>query len=151
MTNEPPPEKPVERNPVTYQKHRHEVRWQITIPLAVGAVLILIPAVLVLVAGITGVTQLTQLAQVSLIWLIIIGMMISLLVMIATVVMIYTTSAILRSTSPIARQIQDTFMIIGSYVNHYADIAVEPFLRYHSFTASLGVLGRRFRKDKSSK
>jgi hypothetical protein len=151
MTNEPPPEKPVERNPVTYRKHRHEVLWQITIPLAVGAVLILIPAVLVLAAGVTGASQLTKAAQVSLIWLIIIGMVISLLVMIATVVMVYTTSAILRNISPIARQIQDTFLFIGSRVSQFADVAVEPFLRYHSFTASLGVLGRRFRKNKSPK
>ena len=113
MINEPPPAQPVERNPVTYQKHRNEVLWQITVPLVVGAIVILIPAVLVLLASVTGISQLTKLAQVSLIWLIIIGMVISLLVMIMTIVMIYTTSAILRNTSPIARQIQDTFLFIG--------------------------------------
>lgn len=151
MINEPPPAQLVERNPVTYQKHRHEVLWQITVPLVVGAIVILIPAVLVLLASVTGISQLTKLAQVSLIWLIIIGMVISLLVMIMTVVMIYTTSAILRNTSPIARQIQDTFLFIGLRVNQYADKAVEPILRIQSFTASLGVLGRRFRRNKSSK
>jgi hypothetical protein len=150
MINEPPPARPVERNPVTYQKHRHEVLWQITVPLVVGAILILIPVVLVILASVTGVSQLNKLAQVSLIWLIIIGMVISLLVIIFTVTMIYAATAVLRTTSPVARQIQDTFLLIRLRVNQYADKAVEPILRYQSFMASMGALGRGFRKKRGS-
>ena len=148
MMNNPPPSRPIERNPVTYQKHRQEVLWQITIPLVVGAILILIPVVLVILASVTGVSQLDKLAQVSLIWLIIIGMAISLLILILTVVVIYATTAVLRNASPYARQIQDTFLLIGLRISQYSDKAVEPILRYQSFTASLGVLGRKFRKDR---
>lgn len=148
MINEPPPSRPVERNPVTYQKHRHEVLWQITVPLVVGGVLILLPAILVIVAGVTGGGQIAKLAQVSLIWLIVIAMVISLLMIIFTVAIIFATTAILRSTSPLARQIQDTFLLIGQRVKQVSDKAVEPVLRYQSFMASMGVLGGKFRRDK---
>lgn len=148
MINEPPPASPVERNPVTYQKHRHEVLWQITIPLVVGTILILIPAVLVIVAGVAGGPEIAKLAQVSLIWLIVIAMVISLLLIIFTAVMVYITTAVLRNSSPIARQIQDTFLLIGQRVRQISDKAVEPILRYQSFMASLGVLGGKIRKDK---
>lgn len=148
MINETLPEHPVERNPVTYQKHRNEVLWQITIPLVVGAILILIPAVLVIVAGVTGGPQIAKLAQVSLIWLIVIAMVISLLLIIFTAVMVYISTAVLRNSSPVARQIQDTFLLIGQQVRQVSDKAVEPILRYQSFMASMGVLGGKFRKDK---
>lgn len=148
MINETLPEQPVERNPVTYQKHRNEVLWQITIPLVVGAILILIPAVLVIVAGVTGGPQIAKLAQVSLIWLIVIAMVISLLLIIFTAVMVYISTAVLRNSSPVARQIQDTFLLIGQQVRQVSDKAVEPILRYQSFMASMGVLGGKFRKDK---
>ena len=146
--NDTQPSRPIERNPVTYQKHRQEVLWQITIPLVFGAILILIPVVLVIYASVTGVSQIDKLAQVSLIWLIIIAMVISLLLLILTIVVIYLTTAILQNVSPSARMIQDTFLLIGQRVSQLSNQAVEPMLRYHSFTASLGVIGRKFRKEK---
>ena len=147
MNNSQPSRLP-ERNPVTYQKHRHEVFWQITIPLVIGAIIILIPLVLVVLASVIGAPQIEKLANVSLIWLIIIAMVGSLLALVLVVVLIYVLTAMLRVTSPYARQIQDAFHLIGLRVSGASDKAVEPILRYHSFMASLGALGRRLRRER---
>lgn len=137
-----------ERNPVTYQKHRHEVLWQITIPLVIGAILIIVPMALVILAAVTGIPQIEKLASISLIWLIILGMIGSLLALVLTVALIYAGTSVLRVTSPYARQIQDTFLLIGHRIKVLSDKAVEPILRYHSFVASIGVIGRKVRREK---
>jgi hypothetical protein len=141
------PRRPLpKRNPVTHQKHRQEVFWQITIPLLVGGILIVVPMCLVVLAGITGTGRLDKLASFSLIWLILIAMVLTLFALIAIAALGYLITMMVKTIPPYARQAQDTFTLIKLRVRGVSDKTVEPFLRYHSFSASLGALGRRIRR-----
>ena len=63
-------DKQIERNPLTHEKHRREVFWQITIPLVIGLVMILGLAALVIVTAVQG-GNVSQAADASLVYLII--------------------------------------------------------------------------------
>jgi heme/copper-type cytochrome/quinol oxidase subunit 2 len=56
-----------ERNPVTYERHRKEVMWQILAPVIIGAVIILALAIL---AATRTDAQVSKGADVSVIWMI---------------------------------------------------------------------------------
>ena len=141
------PRRPLpERNPVTYQKHRHEVFQQITIPLLIGGILIVVPMCLVVLGAATGAAGLDKLAAISLIWLILIAMVLTLIALIVVVALGYLMTMALKTIPPYARQAQDTFELIKVRVRGLSDKAVEPFLRYHGFSASLSALGRRIRR-----
>jgi hypothetical protein len=141
------PRRPLpERNPVTHQKHRHEVFWQITIPLLIGGILIVVPMCLVVLGAATGAPGLDKLASISLIWLILIAMVLTLITLIASVAFGYLITMSVSTIPPYARQAQDALALLSVRIKAVSDKAVEPFLRYHSFSASLGALGRRIRR-----
>lgn len=141
------PRRPLpERNPITYQKHRHEVFWQITIPLLVGGILIVVPMCLVVLGAVTGAAGLEKLASISLIWLILIAMVLSLFSIVLVVALGYLITMMVRTIPPYSRQAQDAFSLLDVRVRGLSDKVVEPFLRYHGFSASLGVLGRKLRR-----
>jgi hypothetical protein len=141
------PRRPLpERNPVTHQKHRHEVFWQITIPLLIGGILIVVPMCLVVLGAVTGAPRLDKLASLSLIWLILIAMVFTLIAFFAAVAFGYIVTMGVRTIPPYARQAQDALALLSVRVKEISDKAVEPFLRYHSFSASLDALGRRIRR-----
>ena len=68
-----------ERNPITTQKHRHEVFWQITVPVTIGGVLLLLIAIGVVVAYFAGTGDIAKWADVSTIILIVPAMFIGLI------------------------------------------------------------------------
>ena len=141
------PRKPLpERNPVTHQKHRHEVFQQITIPLLIGGILIVVPMCLVVLGTVSGAASLDKLASISLIWLILIAMVLALFSIIIVIALGYLITMMVKTIPPYARQAQDAFTSIKVGVRGLSDKAVEPFLRYHGFSASLGALGRRIRR-----
>ncbi len=135
-----------ERNPITYQKHRHEVFWQITIPLMAGGLILLSVAIFVLWAGITGAGDTSKLAGVSLIWLISIAMVISLLLILASVALVYVMTKLLHTVPPYAAQAQDALFLLGLRIKKASDLAVEPILRFQGLVASLRAARRNIRR-----
>jgi hypothetical protein len=119
-----------ERNPVTYQSHRKQVLWQITIPLVIGAVIILILAVLVT----TGSPQTASLwADISLVWLIIPVMIVSLILLVLLAGLAYAVIWLVRTIPGYAMQAQNFMIMIASQVEKLGNVIVEPILRLNAF------------------
>jgi hypothetical protein len=136
-------EKPqLERNPKTHQDHKREVFWQITFPIIIGGILVLILAVLAVVAG-TESGPLAQAADTALIFLIIPLMLFTL---IFTIIFAAIAFGIIKlnSTLPFyTKQAQDAFARARQQVQVGSDKAVEPFLKIQSFLASMKALKRK--------
>jgi hypothetical protein len=132
-----------ERNPVTQQSHRKQVLWQITVPLVIGAVIILILAVLVT----TGSPQTASLwADISLVWLIIPVMIVSLILLVLLAGLAYAVIWLVRTIPGYAMQAQNFMIMIASQVEKLGNVIVEPILRLNAFLASLQVLSRSLRR-----
>jgi uncharacterized oligopeptide transporter (OPT) family protein len=132
-----------ERNPITTQKHRHEVFWQITVPVTVGGVLLLLIAIGVVIAYFANTGDIAKWANVSTIILIVPAMIIGLIVIAVSAGMAYLVTRGLSEAPFIARRIQDIAVLIVVRVNKASDASTEPFLRVHQFTAGLRALFRR--------
>src|SRR4030067_653884 len=70
MANDLPQPPFRERNPITHQIHKREVFWQITIPVVIGAVIVLAIASMVILATATGSGNVSDWADASLILMI---------------------------------------------------------------------------------
>jgi uncharacterized oligopeptide transporter (OPT) family protein len=132
-----------ERNPITTQKHRHEVFWQITVPVTVGGVLLLLIAIGVVIAYFANTGDIAKWASVSTIILIVPAMIIGLIVIAVSAGMAFLVTRGLSEAPFIARRIQDIAVLIVVRVNKASDASTEPFLRVHQFTAGLRALFRR--------
>ena len=130
-------------NPLTRRKHRQEVLWQITLPLALGAILVLAAGVGVVYAGATQAGPLERWASTSIIWLIIPMMVLTLILLGVTAGLAYGIVWLIGALPKYPRQIQDVFVLIDARVRKAADASVEPTLRVRSFTAGLRALRRK--------
>ena len=131
-----------ERNPITHQAHKRETFWQITFPLVVGLVFVLILVILILVAA-TGDGRLAQAADAALIFLIIPLMLFT---FISTIIFAAIAFGFIKLNSilPIyTKQAQDVFAMVRQQVQLGSDKAVEPILIIQSFFASLKALKRK--------
>jgi hypothetical protein len=131
-----------ERNPKTYKAHNREVFYQITLPLVFGIVTALLLAVLATQAT---ASKVSTWADISLIMMIIPTMIVALLFLVLTAGTIYLMVKLLPLIPPYARFAQDWFVYIAFRVRFAADKSVEPFLRIHSFTASVRAFRRKLR------
>lgn len=139
-TYPPPSPKP---NPVTRRKHRQEVLWQITVPLALGVILVLAAGAGVVYAGATQTGPVDRWASISIIWLIIPMMVLTLILLVATGGLAYGIIWLIGALPIYTRRIQDVFDLIEARVRKAADASVEPTLRVQSFTAGLRALRRK--------
>jgi hypothetical protein len=130
------------RNPITHKAHNREVFYQITLPLVIGIVTALFFAVLATQA--TASTASTW-ADISLIMLIIPTMIVALLFLLLTAGTIYLMIKLLPLIPPYARLTQEWFTYISFRVRIVADKSVEPFLRVHSYLASVRAFRRNLR------
>ena len=131
-----------ERNPKTLKDHKRETFWQITFPLILGLVFVLILAVLTFMAA-TGDGRITQAADAALIFLIVPLMLFTL---ISTIIFAAITFGIIKlnSTLPLYfKQAQDALIRVRQQVQVGSDKAVEPILKIQGFFASLRALKRK--------
>ncbi|MGB2909436.1 MAG: hypothetical protein WBB55_02525 [Anaerolineales bacterium] len=132
-----------ERNPVTYERHRKEVMWQILVPVLIGAVIVLALAIL---AATRTDAQVSKGADVSVIWMITPMLIIALIFLVLLGAMIYAVMSLLGILPSYARLVQDYFDALRVQVGIVSDKAVEPILRMESIKASLHALGRSLRQ-----
>jgi uncharacterized membrane protein YedE/YeeE len=131
-----------ERNPVTYQNHRKEVLWQITIPAIVGILVIVGLLVLVLLVP-GGAEGHSRWADISLIWLILPILVLALVLLLIFGGLAYAIVKLIGIIPPYTRKAQDAVDRAGAAVRRASDAAVEPVLRAKSFSASVRALRRR--------
>jgi len=143
MTSDFTSPSPPKGNPLTRQAHRREVFRQITLPLALGVLIILLAAVAVALAAGRGMGDVSGWADVSLIWLIVPGMLFVFILLVLTAGLAYAVTRLLGVVPPFARQVQDFFVLVQYRIQKIADAAVEPALRAGALAASLRALRRK--------
>ena len=127
---QPPPSK--ERNPVTRQKHRQEVLWQILFPLLIGIVVALILGGL----SVSNVINQSRLADISLIWLILPNIFVALIAIILLAGMVYGVIKLIAVLPVFAYKAQNFFGQIQFQVGKIDDKIVEPVLKARATYAS---------------
>ena len=129
----------VQRNPITKQKHRSEVLWQITLPLVIGIVILLTLAVM---AGLATSTQASQWADISMIWLIAPTYLVGLITLVVLAGLIYAIIRLILVLPPAAYRLHKSIILFATRINAAQNKIAEPFLRVQVFTASLRALRR---------
>jgi hypothetical protein len=123
-----------ERNPVSRQKHASEVVWQITLPLVLCGLLLLV--ISALSVGL-GPGDASRWGSISLIWLIIPVMLAALIVFILLVAASYVIVKITRFIPGAAFRVQRALNQVGDITLQTSNRAVEPFIRLHTLSASI--------------
>lgn len=134
---------PQSRNPLTQREHHREVLWQITLPMAVGVLLVLAAATGVIWAGVANTGDVSKWADVSLIWLIIPLMLAALLFLGLLAGLVYVLALGLRRVPFFMYRVQVFFKQVSLQVRKVSNRAVEPVMRVQSLTAAWKALWRR--------
>ena len=133
-----------DRNPVTRKRHRREVLLQITVPVSIGAIILLVLAVLVTQGGASNASVW---ADISLIWLIIPVLIFSLILAIFMAGITYAVVYLIGVLPYYFYQAHEWLIAFGIQVKRAGDTVVEPIIRVQAFNASLRSLGRRKRRE----
>jgi len=129
-----------ERNPLAHARHRKEALWQISVPLVLGSLALLVFAGLSFTLG-GGETS--RWADISIIWLITPVMLVTLFTFVTLAASIYATVKLIQVLPRYSLRLLNGLILIGRYVHQAEDRAVEPVLRLKSFEASARALGRQ--------
>lgn len=133
------------RNPITHQRHRREVFWQISFPVIVASITLLIFAVLA--TGLTAAGASTW-ADISIIYMIIPALFFSLLIMILLAALVYLTLRLLHILPFYFYKGNNWFLLVNVRVGRIGDNLTEPFLRLRSWRAGADALGRQVRRKR---
>lgn len=134
---------PTERSSAPEDKHRREVLLQITLPMIIFVLIILALAVFA-ATGAPG--NVSRWASVSLIWLIIPMILVAFILLVILGALAFGVIRVTGILPEYAHQVQDIFTMIGEIVKQGSDTVVEPFLRVHSFRASIQALKRNLKR-----
>jgi hypothetical protein len=143
MGKQYPPPSLQPRNPVTYEIHRREVFRQITLPLVIVLLILLVTCFGVVFFSFQGTLDTSRLADVSVIWLIIPGLVIALIFTLLFGGMAYGVIWVITQLPPLFLRLFNFIVKVGVIVKKASDKAVEPVLRVESFKASWRALTRR--------
>ena len=131
-----------EPNPVTKARHRHDMIWQVFLPLGIGAVFVL----LLMVLTISGTNYwVSKGADVALIWLISPQLVVALIVVVINAAFIYGLFRLLQVLPGYSRLILNYFLAAGVYVSQFSNKVIEPILRTRTISASVRQFGRSLR------
>jgi hypothetical protein len=137
------PRPAVVRNPNTRQRHRKEVLWQVTLPLLIGSVILLVLAGLT-VGMVPGDAR--RWADISMLWLIVPVMFVTLLVLLFLAGSIYAVMRLIQVLPKYSYQALGWLLLLRLNLQRLNDRLVEPFLRVHMASASMKALGKRVSK-----
>lgn len=138
-----PPPSLLERNPVTYEIHRREVFRQITIPLVIGLLILLVACFSVVFFSVKGTLDTARLADVSVIWLIVPSMLAVLVFTLLFGGIAYGLVWVIVKLPPLFLKIFNFIVRVGEIVKKVTNTAVEPILKVESAKASWRALTRR--------
>jgi hypothetical protein len=131
------------RNPITHERHRREVFWQITFPLIAISLALLLLAVMA--AGLST-EKASKWADISLIWMIIPALIFSLLFMVIFGALVYLILQLLHLLPVYFFKGHNFFLMVNLRIGRINDGLVEPFLRLRAWKAGAGALGRQVRR-----
>jgi hypothetical protein len=125
-----------ERNPQTHAAHRKDVGWQITLPLVIGCLVLVLAIAGVIWAAASSNPQVSRLADISLIWLILPALFFALLGLGVMIGITYLVSKLLGVLPGYARLVQDTFTNIYAKALKANNALVAPALKLKSWSAA---------------
>jgi hypothetical protein len=128
------------RNPLTQLAHRREVFWQITLPLLVGTLILLVVVAGVIWAAASQAGDVNQWASASIIWMLVFAMFFTLIFLLIIAGLVYAVTWLLGTLPVYTLRLQDLFVIIRFRVEKFSDAVVEPVLRVRQN----GAAGREF-------
>jgi len=137
----------LQRNPKTHAEHKREVFWQITLPLLIGILIILVAVGAIIFSTIQPVTDVERWADVSLIWLIVPTLFFALLLLVLLAGLIYAVSFLMRLIPRYALIIQLYFEQARAKVGQMLNLSAEPILRLNSIWAAIRYATERGRKQ----
>ena len=135
------------RNPLTHKRHQKEMLWQVTVPMVIGSIILLAPAVLAAGTAFGIVPDDTRRwADISMIWLILPVMLATLLSLVFLAGSIYAVMRLILLFPKYSYQALGWLLLLGLNLQRLNDRLVEPFLRGQMLSASMKTLGRRISK-----
>ena len=128
------------RNPFTQQKHRKEVFWQISVPIVIGILILLVISFLstTMVADETS-----RWAAISSIWLIAPVMVLGFLSLVTFIAGIVAVAKLIQVLPYYSFRLQNGLMNVRTSLKRIADRSVEPVLRLSAFSAAAKKFSRR--------
>jgi sensor histidine kinase YesM len=139
-----------ERNPVTHAQHKKEVLWQITFPMLIGVLIMILMLVFVYYTITVGSSDLSRWADVSLIWLILPSLFLALIFLAFIAAFIYLISMVIHITPRYSRALHLYLELAKSRVVQISDQITDPIVKARSIWAVVrhpGKLGRRPSED----
>jgi len=121
----------------SYKRHRKELAWQIILPVALTALLIVALIVLVNIATFNEGGDAARWAAVSTIWIIISVMIAGLVFLALLVALVYLMKRLLNITPTYTGMAQDYVHKAAGYIKRGADLAVKPILFLDGIGASI--------------
>lgn len=132
------------RNPLTHQRHRRQVFWQVYFPIIVIILLGLLGGILSIVAPLESSRLWADIALIFILLVIMLGLTLGLLL---TIPSIYLLRRISSAIPNAFYQGQEFVKRLKQRLKAISDTAVEPILRYQSAWEGLKALSRRLRDE----
>ncbi len=144
-----PPTPPRERNPITTKRHRQEVFRQITLPVVIGSLVLVLFSVLVVFGSME---ELSRWADISLIWLIIPAFFFAFIFMVFFAGLTYLTVRAIISLPIFSFMALNQMRRLSSAVLKFSNMLTEPFLKYEGTKAAgkAAVRGLRISRNGST-
>lgn len=131
------------RNPETTRRHRQEVLWQITLPAAVGIIVILGLAVFTAV-GLSAPVQ-SQMADISIVYLIMPVLVFGLITLVLLGGAAYGVTRLLALLPYQFLRLSIFFLRVQIGVHSFSNRLAQPIMSWHSFTARTRAFGPSLR------
>jgi len=121
----------------SYKRHRKDLAWQIILPVALTAVIIVALIVLIYFATFQGSGDVGRWAAVSTIWIIIPVMIAGLVFLALLVALVYLMKRLLNITPTYTGIAQDYVYKAAGFIKRGADAVVKPVLQLEGILASI--------------
>jgi uncharacterized membrane protein len=133
-----------EANRVTQEKHRRNVLWQITLPLAVTLVIVIILAVLVSAPGDNALAS--RWSSISIVFMALSLLFAGIISLVLLALLAYGLARLLHIMPSYARLAQNYAEILSSRIKNLVDLLVKPIMDIKAFLAAINkILGWVFR------
>lgn len=140
MTQQEKPFVLPKRNPKTHARHRHDVLWQITVPLLICLLLVLGLSGLVIWVGIQASPEVSRWADISLIWLIVPVIIAAFILLLLLAGITFGVFKLVQVLPGYARLAQDFFLRLQARVLGISNRLVRPFIRARARVEALRTL-----------
>ena len=131
-----------ERNPITHAEHRREVFWQITLPMVLGALMLLVALASLIILANQSLSDLSRVADGSIIWMILPSLILALILLVLLIGLVYAILSVLRVFPPYAHLIQIYFERGNREVSRTTNKITEPIIRMQSISTAARRVGR---------